>query len=118
MENNLITAFQTNGVSLAVSLAVIGLLYALGRRRLGFGYRVLIALGLGLAAGIFFNSYKFDFKSVSTIGSIYVNLVRMLVIPLVVVLVINSITTLTNPGHLRKIGVKTISIFLRPVSPR
>ncbi|WP_372814185.1 cation:dicarboxylate symporter family transporter [Paenibacillus sp.] len=71
-----------------------------------------------MAAGIFFNSYKFDFKSVGTIGSIYVNLVRMPVIPLVVVLVINSITTLTNLGHLRKIGFKTISIFLRPVSPR
>jgi uncharacterized protein len=112
MNNNLIAAIQSNWITLLISLVIIGFLYFLGRKRVGFGYRVLIALGLGLVAGILFNSYKLDYKNVSTIGTIYVNLVRMLVIPLVVVLVINSITTLTNLGHLRKIGVKTISIFL------
>lgn len=98
--------------SLLVSIAIIGFLYYLGRKRVGFGYRVLIALGLGLAAGIFFNVFKFDATSVSTIGSIYVNLIKMLVIPLVVVLVISSITSISNLSHLRKIGVKTISWFL------
>lgn len=112
MEHNLLTALETNWVSLLVSIAIIGFLYYLGRKRVGFGYRVLIALGLGLAAGIFFNVFKFDATSVSTIGSIYVNLIKMLVIPLVVVLVISSITSISNLGHLRKIGVKTISWFL------
>ncbi|MCS7459090.1 dicarboxylate/amino acid:cation symporter [Paenibacillus doosanensis] len=112
MNNNLIHAFQSNWVSLVISLVIIGVLYFLGRKRVGFGSRVLIALGLGLIAGIFFNKFKFDATSVSTIGSIYVNLVKMLVIPLVVVLVINSITSISNLGHLRKIGIKTISLFL------
>lgn len=112
MEHNLLTALETNWVSLLVSIAIIGFLYYLGRKRVGFGYRVLIALGLGLAAGIFFNVFKFDATSVSTIGSIYVNLIKMLVIPLVVVLVISSITSISNLSHLRKIGVKTISWFL------
>lgn len=112
MEHNLLTALETNWVSLLVSIAIIGFLYYLGRKRVGFGYRVLIALGLGLAAGIFFNVFKFDATSISTIGSIYVNLIKMLVIPLVVVLVISSITSISNLSHLRKIGVKTISWFL------
>ncbi|UQZ84145.1 Proton/sodium-glutamate symport protein [Paenibacillus konkukensis] len=112
LNNNLIHAFQSNWVSLVISLVIIGVLYFLGRKRVGFGSRVLIALGLGLIAGIFFNKFKFDATSVSTIGSIYVNLVKMLVIPLVVVLVINSITSISNLGHLRKIGIKTISLFL------
>lgn len=111
MKNNLITAIQSNWVSLLVSVVIIGILYFLAKKRVGFGTRVLLALGLGLAAGIFFNTFKFDATSVGTIGTIYVDLVKMLVIPLVVVLVINSITSISNMGHLRKIGIKTISLF-------
>ncbi|WP_426450259.1 dicarboxylate/amino acid:cation symporter [Paenibacillus sp. S-38] len=112
MQNNVFTAFQTNWISLLVSLVIIGFLYFLARKRVGFGTRVLLALGLGLAAGIVFNTLKLDYKSVSTIGTIYVNLIKMLVMPLVVVLVIHSITSLSSLGQLRKIGVKTISWFL------
>ncbi|MDF2719402.1 MAG: amino acid:proton symporter, partial [Paenibacillus sp.] len=112
MDNNLWTALQTNWISLVVSIGVIAILYVLAKKRVGFGTRVLLALGIGLVAGIFFNSYKLDYKSVSTIGTIYVNLIKMLVIPLVFVLVINSIAQLSNLGQLRKIGVKTISWFL------
>lgn len=112
MNNNLWTALQTNWVSLVVSIVVIAILYVLAKKRVGFGTRVLLALGIGLVAGIFFNSYKLDYKSVSTIGTIYVNLIKMLVIPLVFVLVSNSIAQLSNLGQLRKIGVKTISWFL------
>ncbi|MEF3302414.1 dicarboxylate/amino acid:cation symporter [Paenibacillus sp. GYB003] len=112
MKNNLWIALQTNWVSLVVSIAIIGFLYVLARKRVGFGTRVLIGLGLGLIAGILFNSFKLDYKSVSTIGTIYVNLIKMLVMPLVFVLVINSIAQLSSLGQLRKIGVKTIGWFL------
>lgn len=112
VNNNLWTALQTNWVSLLVSIVVIAVLYALARKRVGFGTRVLIGLVLGLAAGILFNSLKLDYKSVSTLGTIYVNLIKMLVMPLVFVLVINSIAQLSSLGQLRKIGVKTIGWFL------
>ncbi|MFC3769748.1 dicarboxylate/amino acid:cation symporter [Paenibacillus sp. GCM10012303] len=112
MKNNLWTALQTNWVSLVVSIIIIGVLFVLARKRVGFGTRVMLALGLGLVAGIIFNSFKFDYKSVSTIGTIYVNLIKMLVMPLVFVLVINSIAQLSSIGQLRKIGIKTISWFL------
>ncbi|MBD2860556.1 dicarboxylate/amino acid:cation symporter [Paenibacillus oceani] len=112
MKNNLWTALQTNWVSLVVSIIIIGVLFVLARKRVGFGTRVMLALGLGLVAGIIFNSFKLDYKSVSTIGTIYVNLIKMLVMPLVFVLVINSIAQLSSIGQLRKIGIKTISWFL------
>jgi Na+/H+-dicarboxylate symporter len=112
MNNNLLSAIESNWVSLLVSVIVIGALFFLAKKRVGFGWRVLIALGLGLLAGIIFNTSKLDYKSVSTIGTIYVNLIKMLVMPLVVVLVINSIASLSSLGQLRKIGVKTISWFL------
>jgi Na+/H+-dicarboxylate symporter len=112
MNNNLIHALQTNWLSLLVSVVLIGILNYLGRRKVNFGLRVLIALAFGLIAGVFFNSFKFDATSVSTIGTIYVDLVKMLVIPLVFAVVIQSITSISSLGQLRKIGIKTISLFL------
>ncbi|MFD2670334.1 dicarboxylate/amino acid:cation symporter [Marinicrinis sediminis] len=112
MENNLIQAIQTNWVSLLVSVIMIAALYVLAKKRVKFGTRVLIALGLGLIAGFSLNIFDQDATSVQTIGTIYVNLIKMLVMPLVAVLVIKSITSISNLGHLRKIGIKTISIFL------
>jgi len=112
VENNLVHAFQTNWISLLISLVVIGVLFFLARKRVSFGYRVLTALGIGLLVGIVLNATKTDATSISTLGSIYVNLIKMLVIPLVSVLVISSITSISSLGQLRKIGIKTISIFL------
>jgi Na+/H+-dicarboxylate symporter len=112
MNNNLLTALQDNWITLLISAVVIvGLIY-LAKKRVGFGTRVMIALGAGLGAGLLFNSFAWAFEGVSTIGSIYVNLIRMIVIPLVFVLVVNSIISITNIAFLRKIGIKTISWFL------
>ncbi|MFC5450758.1 dicarboxylate/amino acid:cation symporter [Paenibacillus aestuarii] len=112
MKNNLVTAFQTNWVSLLVSIVIIAFLFFLAKKRLSFGSRVFIGLGLGLVAGIIFNLTKLDFKSVSTLGTIYVNLIKMLVMPLVFILVINSIASLSSLGQLRKLGLKTVGWFL------
>jgi Na+/H+-dicarboxylate symporter len=112
LQNNLLHAIETNWVSLLVSIVIIGFLYYIARKHVKFGTRVLLALGLGLVVGIIFNITKVDATSIRTIGTIYVNLIKMLVMPLVAVLVIKSITSISSLGHLRKIGVKTISIFL------
>lgn len=112
MENNLLTAIETNWISLVVSAIILGGLYFMAKKRVSFGTRVLVALGLGLVAGIIFNNFKLDTEGVGTIGSIYINLIKMIVIPLVFVLVINSIISITNLEFLRKLSVKTISWFL------
>jgi hypothetical protein len=112
MKNNLIEAIQTNWVSFLVSVVALGILYVLARRKVSFGTRVLISLGLGLVAGIVFNQLQLATDAVNTIGRIFVNLIRMIVIPLVLVSVIASIMTISSPGQLRKIGVKTIGLFL------
>ncbi|MCU6710277.1 dicarboxylate/amino acid:cation symporter [Paenibacillus sp. J5C_2022] len=112
MENNLIDALEANWISLLVSAVILGVLYVLAKKRVGFGTRVLIALGLGLGAGLLFNGFQLETEGVSTIGKIYVNFIRMLVIPLVFVLVINSIISITNLSYLRKLSVKTIGWFL------
>ncbi|MEF2243455.1 MULTISPECIES: dicarboxylate/amino acid:cation symporter [unclassified Paenibacillus] len=112
MDNNLLSALESNWISLLVTLVLIGVLHFMAKKRVGFGTRVLLALGFGLGAGILFNIFKLDTEGVGTIGSIYINLIRMIVIPLVFVLVINSVISITNISFLRKLSVKTIGWFL------
>lgn len=112
MENNLVSAFQNNWLTLLISAVILAVLYYLAKKRVGFGTRVLLALGLGLVAGIIFNKFELQFEGVGTIGSIYISLIRMIVIPLVFVLVVNSIISITNIAFLKKIGIKTVSWFL------
>jgi len=112
IENNLLTAIETNWYSFATSIFAFFILFALAKRRVGFGLRVIIGLGLGLLAGILFQNLDYETKGITTFGSIYVNLIRMLVIPLVFVLVLNSIGSLRSLDYLRKIGFKTFAWFL------
>jgi Na+/H+-dicarboxylate symporter len=112
IDNNLLSAIETNWYGFVASIFVFAILFLLARKRIGFGTRVLIGLGIGLIAGIFFQYFDLETKAISTFGSIYVSLIRMLVIPLVFVLVLNSISSLTNLEYLRKIGIKTFAWFL------
>lgn len=112
LDNNVVIAIQTNWLSIVLGLVFIVALHFLARKRVGFGTRVLIALGLGLVAGIVLNVAEANYDAIQLVGSIYVNLIRMVVIPLVFVLVINSIISITDTGYLKKIGGKTIGWFL------
>ncbi|QGR00316.1 dicarboxylate/amino acid:cation symporter [Paenibacillus psychroresistens] len=113
MNNNLLSAIETNWYSFIVSVFVFALLYFLARKRVSFGTRVIIGLGIGLLVGILFqNLDSLDTKGITTFGKIYISLIQMLVIPLVFVLVLNSIASLTSLDYLRKIGFKTFAWFL------
>lgn len=101
-----------NWFSLLVSIVVIAILFYMAKKKVSFGARVLFALGLGLVIGLIFNWMDVATDSVNTIGRIFVNLIKMIVIPLVITSVISSIMTISDPTKLRKIGVKTIGIFL------
>jgi Na+/H+-dicarboxylate symporter len=112
VNNNLVHAIQTNWASFVIAVVVIAGLYLLATKRVSFGSRVLIAMIVGLIVGILFHATNLAYESVVTIGKIYVNLVKMIVMPLVFAAVISSIITIANPNQLRSIGVKTIGWFL------
>jgi len=112
VQNNLLLAIETNWYSFVTSLFVFGILFYLAKKRVSFGTRVLVGLGIGLLVGILFQNLDFETKGITTFGSIYISLIRMLVIPLVFVLVLNSIASLTSLDYLRKIGFKTFAWFL------
>ncbi|KYZ74888.1 amino acid:proton symporter [Anaerosporomusa subterranea] len=92
-----------------VSAIVIAILYGLAVKRVGFGTRVFIGMIAGVTVGILFKEQS---ANIGTIGQVYINLIKMLVMPLVAASIISSITTLSDPGKLKQIGLKTVSLFL------
>lgn len=92
-------------IVLLVSLLLIGSLFFLKKKKVSFGNRVLIAMVLGVAIGSIF---KKNALVIEPLGQIYVNLIKMLVVPLVTTAIISSITNLDDPAKLKSIGIKTI----------
>ena len=79
--------------------------------------QVLAALALGLAAGLVVHQYPApalvrltDF--IEPIGILWVNAIRMTVIPLIVSLVITGVASSTGMRDLRGIGVRTLVAFV------
>lgn len=93
-------------IVLLISVLVISFLYFLKKKEVSFGNRVLLAMILGLAFGAIF---KKTTLVIEPIGQIYINLIKMLVIPLVTSAIISSITNLDDPAKLKSIGVKTLT---------
>lgn len=85
---------------------------------ISFSIRVLIALLLGAVLGL--SLFLFATESVSgevrrwvaLVGNGYVDLLRMLIIPLVPTSIIAGLLRLSNTDELRKRGLRTIGIFL------
>ena len=96
-------------ISLFVSVILLGFLYFLKRKNVSFGFRVLTAMLLGVMIGVIFNK---DSLLIEPVGTAYVNLIKMLVIPLVVTSLISSVTSLDNTDKLKKIGFKTIGFLI------
>ena len=100
-------------------VALIGFLVLLkSKMHLSFSIRVLIALLLGAAFGLalFFLAEKTVNQEVrrwvSLVGFGYVDLLRMLIIPLVPTSIIVGLIKLSNTSELKQMGVRTIGIFL------
>ncbi len=80
--------------------------------------RVFIGLGLGVAVGLFLhygfgengsNIAKTWFKP---FGDAFVNLIRMLIIPLIVTTLVSGMVAMGDPKRLGTIGVRTIGLYL------
>jgi len=80
--------------------------------------KILIGLGLGLVVGLILNvTSKEWFELLDTVmftplGKIFLNLIKMLVVPIVFFSIALGVTGLGDPKKLGRIGIKTISYFL------
>lgn len=95
--------------AIVFAILALGLLWYLNKRKVPFSVRTLIGLGLGLIFGL---TLKENSLIVEPIGKIYISLIRMVVIPLVMVSIINSISNFEDSSKLKSLGIRAIGMLL------
>jgi L-cystine uptake protein TcyP (sodium:dicarboxylate symporter family) len=107
-------------LNLAIALGVVGLLYWMQSRHIGFSRRVFAGMGLGIVLGAAFQSiYGTPSPTITEtnayldiLGSGYVKLLQMIIIPLIMVSIISAILKLRDAASLGKISFLTIGILM------
>ncbi|MGV7210096.1 L-cystine transporter [Oxalobacteraceae bacterium A2-2] len=107
-------------LNLLAALALLGLLYTQQRRHASFTVRVFTALGLGVLLGAVLQAiYGADAPELKTtsdyldiVGTGYVKLLQMIVMPLIMVSIISAILKLKGVNSLGKISGLTIGTLM------
>lgn len=96
-------------LALGVTVILFAGLAVLSRKKLaGFGLRTIIASVLGIGVGLAFQGHT---TYVAVAGSIWSNVIKAIVVPLLIFSIIASITNLGKSVRLKNIGLKSI-VFL------
>jgi len=107
-------------LNLALALALLGFLFSQQRRHASFTVRVFSALGLGVALGAGLQAIygagsaevKLTGQYLDIVGSGYVKLLQMIVMPLIMVSIVSAILKLRNASSLGKISALTIGTLM------
>lgn len=107
-------------VILALFVAALVWLSALQKKGVKFGSRVLVALGLGIVLGLVIqfvfgataNASKLALSWIKLVGSIYIGLLRMIIIPLVMVSIMTAISGMQGQKNIGKIGGTILAVLL------
>jgi len=71
--------------------------------------KILIGMILGIAVGSIFGDYA---KFLEPLGTIFIQLIKMLVVPLVFSSLVAGVTSMKDPATMGRIGIKTIGAYL------
>jgi L-cystine uptake protein TcyP (sodium:dicarboxylate symporter family) len=107
-------------LNLAIALAVCALLFVMQQRHASFTKRVFTGLGLGIVLGAGFQAvYGLGSPVIAdtnawldVLGSGYVKLLQMIIIPLIMVSIIQAILKLRDASSLGKISALTIGTLM------
>jgi len=107
-------------LNVVVMLALLGVLYWMQKKHISFTKRVFAGLGLGVVYGVILQLVYTSGSDVVTksvdwfnlVGSGYVRLLQMVVIPLIMVSIISAIMNLKGKQNLGKMSVSIIAILL------
>ena len=81
-------------------------------KKVSLTLQIAIALVLGVVGGILLRSYTAAAETIRPLGTIYLNLVKMIVIPVVTLSVIQGVISLQDVKKVGAIGAKTLLFFL------
>jgi L-cystine uptake protein TcyP (sodium:dicarboxylate symporter family) len=114
------TATLSVVLNLAAALLLLGFLYRQQRQHATFTVRVFTALGLGVVLGAALQAVygagsdvvKTTGEYLDIVGSGYVKLLQMIVMPLIMVSIVGAILKLRNASSLGKISALTIGTLM------
>lgn len=85
-------------------------------RKVALHWKILIGIGLGVIFGILFLQFsggkEFIVDWVKPFGTIFINLLKLIAIPLIVVSLIKGVSDLQDISKLSQMGLKTFSIYI------
>jgi Na+/H+-dicarboxylate symporter len=72
-------------------------------------HKVTLGLILGVAFGVYLPQYSEDVKP---IGTIFLRLIQMIILPLIFFSLVSGITSMNDPSSLGRVGMKSVLAFL------
>lgn len=84
-------------------------------KKLALHWQILIGMALGLVWGMLASSLglvDFTIDWIKPFGTIFINLLKLIAVPLVLVSLITGVSSLSDISRLSRIGSKTIGIYL------
>lgn len=86
------------------------------KRRLALHWKILLGIGLGILIGALFLQFsggrEIIINWVKPFGTIFINLLKLIAIPLIVVSLIKGVSDLQDISSLSKMGLKTFLIYI------
>ena len=85
------------------------------KKKLPLYVKILIGMGLGVLAGmlaVFFNLDDFTMNWIKPWGTIFLNLLKLIAVPLIFISLVKGVSSLSNISRLSRMGLKTISLYV------
>ncbi|MBN2595767.1 dicarboxylate/amino acid:cation symporter [Labilibaculum sp.] len=84
-------------------------------KRLPLYVKILVGMGFGIIAGltaVYFELSELTNDWIKPWGDIFLNLLKLIAVPLIFVSLVKGISSLSNISKLSRIGIKTISLYV------
>jgi proton glutamate symport protein len=85
------------------------------KKKLAFHWQILLGMILGVAWGllaIHFQWLQFTDFYIKPWGTIFINLLKLIAVPLIIVSLISGVSNLTDISKLSRIGLKTLGLYI------
>ncbi|MCK5824333.1 MAG: dicarboxylate/amino acid:cation symporter [Ichthyobacteriaceae bacterium] len=87
----------------------------MGKKKIALHWQIIIGLLLGVVWALFsshFGLTEFTLNWIEPFGQVFINLLKLIAVPLVLFSIIGGVTGIGDPDKLGKMGAKTIVLYL------
>lgn len=85
------------------------------KRKIAFHWKILIGMALGIVWGLMavqWHWIQFTNFYIKPFGTIFINLLKLIAVPLIIVSLISGVSSLTNVSRLSRMGFKTLGLYI------